>query len=518
MMGPIEIRKGTVAINAASSVLRKGLVLGILVWAQQYLLRRNTPEEYALLPVLTSLMVFLPLLSTLVSSGLRRYVTEAYARGETGRVTELVSTIFPMVFGIAMVILLVGGTVAWYVGDLLTIDAAQLGQARGMFLMLVVSACLRVAFAPFGLGFDLRQKFLMRNLVSLGSELLRVGLLIALFRISPRVMWVVVSGLGSTIAELVVVAWLSRRLVPELVFRPKLFRRASARSVISFGGWTVLNQVALLIREAADPLILNKLSNPVQVNSFHMGALFDRHIRATFLEASATAQPAVTAMHATDQADRLRRAYFRVSRYSLWILLFFSIPMIVYRDEIYALYLRERYSTYASAAIVMALLLSRAVVIFPNSVLGMVAAAKEEVRAVAIRACVVSAANLALTFYFVGVLDMGAVGSALATVLVTFIGAPTLNWPLGLRLTGSTFRDWWRASVWPGFLPGLCAGPIWLGAHALFSVRGWSGLGAHVLAGALVYGLALLLFAASRAERADLARLWRNRIRSLVPR
>jgi O-antigen/teichoic acid export membrane protein len=518
MSAAIEIKKSTVAINAASSVLRKALVLGVLVWSQQYLMRRNTPDQYTLLPTLNSLLVFLPLLSTLVSAGLRRYVTEAYARGESQRVTELVSAIFPRVLLVAGLMLVAGGAMSWYVGAIVEIVPEELEQARIMFFLLVLSASLRVACAPFGIGFDLRQKFLQRNVISLGAEVLRVSLMLALLAHSPRVLWVVVASLGSTVVELVVVNRLSRRLVPELVFRPRLVGRAGAAPMMRFGGWSVLNQVSLLVREAADPLILNRLANSVEVNSFWAGALFDRHIRATFLEASATAQPAVTAMQATDQAERLRRAYFRVCRYSLWILFFFALPMIVYREELMAVWLRESYSLYASAAVVMALLLSRAVVIFPNSALGMVAVAKEEVRAVAVRACIVSSANLALTFYLVGVHHMGAVGSALATWIVTFIGAPTLNWPLGLRLTGSTFGEWWKASVWPGLQPGLAAAPVWIAMHELFGVHGWLGLVVHGLVGAVAYVAVLVLFAASPAERADFLRFWRARGRAPAAR
>jgi hypothetical protein len=84
-----EISKRIVLINSASSVATQVLHFSVLVWLQQYLLRRISPEEYALYPVVMAVMVFSPLLTVFLTSGLGRFVVVAHARDER-QVTQIV--------------------------------------------------------------------------------------------------------------------------------------------------------------------------------------------------------------------------------------------------------------------------------------------------------------------------------------------------------------------------------------------------------------------------------------------
>ena len=60
-------------------------MLTVLVWMHQHLIRHVDPEDYQLYPLLIGLMLLFPLLTSVSIAGLRRYVTEAYARGDEPR-------------------------------------------------------------------------------------------------------------------------------------------------------------------------------------------------------------------------------------------------------------------------------------------------------------------------------------------------------------------------------------------------------------------------------------------------
>jgi membrane protein EpsK len=514
-MSGIEVSRRLVVVNAASTVLRKILLLTVLVWLQQHLIRRIEPEEYSLYPVLMALMLTFPLVTSLFTSGLRRYMTEAYAREDLRAVTRFVSSMLPFLAALVLAILVGGGLFAWHIASILEIAPELETDARIMFGLLVVGSGLRLLLAPFGMGFYLRQKFVLGNVIGLTVEVLRIVVLLALLSISPRVLWVVVAMFVAGVYDVLIATVISRRLVPALRFERGLMDLAAVRPLFGFGGWAVLNQIGLLIRNAADPIILNKLAGPIDVQAFYLGALPDTQVRRFTLETGGTAQPAVTAMHATGQEERLGRTFLRLSRYSLWAMALVAVPCVVYRHEFFQLYLREEYAENAAAATVMLLLMARYVVIFPNTLIGMIAVARAKVRAIAIRAAAMSAVNLALTLYLVGALEMGAVGSALATFAVTIIGAPLLFWPLGLQLSGASFREWMRGSILPGLLPAVVAAPAWLALRALVPPEGWVSLGLDAAAGALVYGVVLLRFALTPRDREEL-RSALARVRALL--
>ena len=98
MSTQVEISKKLVLINSASSLVTRVLNISVLIWLQQYLLKRITPEEYSLLPVIYSVMMFAPLITTILTGGLGRYIVVAYAKHDDNRVTQIVSTMFPILF------------------------------------------------------------------------------------------------------------------------------------------------------------------------------------------------------------------------------------------------------------------------------------------------------------------------------------------------------------------------------------------------------------------------------------
>ncbi len=513
----VEISKRILLINSMSTVLRRILSLSVLFWMHQHLIRRIPIEEYALLPVLMSIVAFTPLLSNVLAGGLGRYLTEAYARGDERRVTQITSTMTPMLLGAALLLVGLGYWFGLYIDRFLEIAPAQLESAQQMLLALVCGAALRVAVAPYVLGFYIRQKLVQRDLIGFGVELLRIALLLFLLtQYETRVLWVVVSSVASGVVEVAIVFVLSRRLIPALRFRLSEIRREVIRPVLSFGSWTIVGQVAHVIREMADPLILNRFASAGDVATFHLGATIDRNLRRTVYSATSVVQPAATALAATDQDDRLRRVWFRTSRYSLWIMLGVAAPLILFRDEFFRVYLREQFEANRNASVVMAILLARLVVVFPNEATGLVAHARAAMRPLAVRSLVLEIANLALTLALVGAFSMGSTGAALSTCVVAFVGHPFVLWSLGLRLTGARIGDWLRGAVLPGFVPAFVAVPVWTVSHMALPSHSWLALGIAALPGAVVYAVALW-FSLRKEDRADLTSV-RQRFLSVFQR
>ena len=500
-----EISKRLVLVNSASTLVRRIASMTVLLWLFQYLVKRIDKDEYALYPVLMVVVNATPVLTTIMVAGLGRYVTEAYAQGDSRRITQIVSSIFPKLALGALGLAILGAVLTWKVDSILTVAPEYVHDARIMLALLFSSAALRVLLAPFVLGFYVRQRFLARNLIGLGAEFVRISLLLILIMaIGPRVLWVITAMVSANLLELLVVAVVSRRLLPALRLDRTAIHKEVARPVLAFGGWTVLGKLTAIIRDLSDPLILNKLATSTDVNSFHLGSRPDVYLRQTYLAAGASAEPVATALAATDQLERLQVLFLRFCRYSLWTLLVAAVPLVVFRQEFYALYLDEKLPELPTTPLVMTLLLARIPFIFPNATTGMMAVARARIRAASIRALGLELANLALTLYLVGVHGMGAVGCAASSLTIAILGSPLLFWTLGLDLTELRWRPFLTRSLAPGLVPALVAAPIWLAARSYGAPTRWSELLILGAIGGLAYGVALFAFALRPEDRKDL--------------
>jgi len=502
MTARVEISKRLALINSASSVATRVINISVLLWLYQYLLRRIDPDEYSLYPVVMSIMMLVPLLTTVFTSGIGRYVVEAYARGDTAGVTQIVSTMCPILLTVSAALLLFGWLFAWQIEHVLTVAPAYRADARLMMGLLMSLAAIRLLVTPFSLGLYVKQRFVLSNVLGLVCEVFRIALLfVLLFAVEVRVLWVVVASVAAETLRMTLTLILSRRFIPELRFQRSEIRWNRARSLMSFGGWSFVLQIADKIRTNADVIILNKLGTALDVANFHLGSTLYRHVQVTSYLVRAPLQPQLTALHATGAADRLRSAYLRGGRFALWASTFLAVPLIVYRRELVTLYVGKQYLT---SATVLALLMATFPIAYGNVMLPHIARAQARMRAWAIRALIIHTTNLVLTLYLVGVRKMGAVGSALGTFTVYLVFEPLFYWPLGLRLAGVEPRTWFNETLRLGFLPSLVAVPVWLILQVVVRPDSWLSLGLCVLVGSGCFLFCLLRFALHARDRHDL--------------
>ena len=500
----VEISKRLVIINSVSSILTMAFEVLFTFWLYQYLIRRITPEEYSLLPVVMSIMVLLPLVTALFTSGISRYIIDAYARGDEQGATRIISSIFPFLALCAILLLVIGGIVVLKIDHLLNIPEGRLSDARLMFTLLFITFAYNLSAIPFQVGFQVKQKFVASNMLILARTLTKIAILIVLlFSSGVWIVWVVVANTASSVVFITVRLIYSRRILPSLKYRVRMFDFSTARTILSFGFWSFLGQAANSLRLAMDPIILNLFATPMDVTSFHIGSAFKRQTDYLMQRIFANLQPSFIAMHSTSQKQRFVNTYHRGNRYYMWFMLLMAMPLMIYRKELITLYVGPNFM---AAAAVLGLLFLVSPIGAGINMVWRTASAMGRIRETTPFAICIQLANLALTIYLVRNLQLGAFGSALSTFLVGLFAVIFIWIPISVRLLEISFHDWVHKSFIPGILPAISGGIIWLALHLWHPPATWIELGAFFSIGAIVYLLALLTLGLDKFEKKDLNR------------
>ena len=513
----VPISKGLILFNSGCQVLTHVLNLFVLVWVNQFLIRRLSTEEYSLYPLVILPLQFVPILTNVLTGGLARFSVEAYSKGDNRRITEIVSTMTPLMLGAGVLLMVLQQALSIKIDVLLDIDKDQVADARTMLFLLFCAASFKIMLSPQSVGLYVRQKFYLQSAVNFGGQIVRLSILAALlYGHSTRVLWVVVSTVISEVLVQIAMVWISKKQVPALKFRFDHIVWKSAKGLTSFGIWNSVQQISQLIRKQADILILSHFATKTDVAAFFLGSLvFNQMQRFTNLGITPLAPPLV-ALHAKGDKKGIAGIYLRGGRFGLWIALMIAPALIIYRRELVQLYVGpEKYFDYVDSATIMALLMLVPILRFGNVMLGQIAPATNKIRPAALVGITLQSINLLLTFYFVGYLGMGAVGSALATVIAVTTLQPLLSWPLGRQLAGVGFGQWLRKTMWPGLRPGLCAALVWVLAKALINPTGWLELSICVSLGLAVYLIVLVFFCFEQEDKDDFRQVSRK-IRQLL--
>lgn len=509
MAEPVEISKDLVAKNSLSFLVTHILNITVLLWLHQYLLRRVAVEEYSLYAVIAAVIAYAPLLEVMIVTGLIRYAVEAYAKDDRRRVTQISSSAFSVLMVVGPLFLASGLLFSWYIGRILTIPAHLIWDARWMMALLILSFTLRLVMSPFWIGLHIRQKFVLNNAIRLGGEVLRIALLfVLLFLVSTKVLWVVVSSVAGSAAALVVMTAISLNLVPALKFKRTEVQKEAQRKLIHFGLWNFVASSAFAIRNHADLIILNKLSTPLDVACFNLGRICYRQPLQAWGMVRQSMFPVLTAMHAANKKESLKNTYLRGGRYSLWIVLFIATPIFVFRQEVIRLYVGSEYLL--ATTVIMWLLLA-----FPvelgNILVVPIARAQGNVKPLAVRVIIIQSVNLVLTLFLVGQLQMGAIGSALATFLVMLVFEPVLMWPFGFKLVDLRFDQFLRQTLLPGVVPAVLCAVSLVVLRWVFQPATWMGLLLFAAVGAVIYLAGLFLFGLQPCDKKDLKRILKRK-------
>jgi len=505
MQGKVKISKKLVAINSASSLIALGLNILVLVWLQQYLLSRISTEEYSLLPVLYSIMMFTPLITVTLTSALGRYTTAAYAEGDDLKVTRIVSTMTPILAAGGVLVAVLGTALSLNIDQVLTIAPQYVAEAKLMFLLLMLFLALKLLMAPYVIGLEMTQRYLALNMVMTGGQFFRIGMILTLLTgVSVKVLWIIVATVVADTCVQLVLFLMSRRAVTALRFRFDIIDFSLARQLLSFGGWSTLTAIALSIRSSADAIILNKLGTPIGVTCYYLGALPLQYINRASSTALNPLNPVLIAMHTGGQNERLGRIFLKGGRWALWFTLAVSVPLMVYSTEIMTLYVGDTYNT-AGAVMLMILItypLEQSVrMLFP------LAEASANVRKLSLSLFAMSIFNLSLTLVLVGWFELDAIGSALGTAVSMLVFYPLLLWPLALKIAKVTWRSWITQTLMPGLIPAVVCSLFLVSVTLVIELDDWLSLFAACVGGGLVYVVTLIVFAMDHDERADLRRL-----------
>ncbi|MGJ8677696.1 MAG: hypothetical protein ACSHX0_09280 [Akkermansiaceae bacterium] len=486
-------------INIVTSLGTKLLQITLLVWVNQYLLRRVDPEEYSLLPLVMSLLIFADIFRNMFVDGLGRFMVEADAKNDGKGIQQLVSSMWPLLLLVGIVFGFLGGVAIFFIDEILAIDAVYQLQARIMLGLLVCMFCLDVLLAPFSVGLYVKQKFVHINAITLMTELVRIVIVLSLLLgVGPQVMWLVCASFTAQCLNLLIRCYYTRKLIPDAKVVRGGFSPTIAKQLMGFGAWSSVGNFTNFAMNTVPILLLGHFGTAIQVSMFHLGRLPEVNIRKLAIAAVQPAQPMLTARFAMDGKESLNESYFRGGRYHLWATLLLVAPLVVFAETVSTLYAGE---TYAGAGMVMVVLFLSYPVIWASAMFYRISHATGDIADFYKCEIFDAILKILLVVLFVVVLKWGALGAALGITIATVIVHLWTIWPQGLKMVSGRWSTFFRSTFIPGCGPFAGALVVSIMARFFFNPSSWLSLGAAAAAAVTVYLLVMLFFCADDFDK-----------------
>ncbi len=454
----VIISKKLLLANSASFLVASLLNIAVLIWVIGHLHKRIPSQDFQILALAITVQTFVHMLAGLLTTGLSRNITAAYAQGDIHKLRQISSSLFFACLIIGIVLAAATSSLAFFVDSLLQDPPSNLFEARLSLGLMMGLSSLFIITSPLRAGIEVKQKYVLANFIWLIGILIRIGLTIGLvLGIGPQVIWVVVAMLAANTTRVMLLTIFSLRSIPELWPHWRLCSWQEMKEQAIFGFWGSLGSISGSLRDQSGPALLSSLS-PVNASShtsnFFIGGMVDRQFRGILSQMMLPLMPVMTAMHTSEQANRLQSLFLRATRWVLWLSMAIATPLIVFREQVMSLYLSDsKPDAIQEAADVMGLLLLAWIFHFASELGPRLALAKGDVAVINRRSFMLQVTNVLLAIYAIVVLQWGALGAAVATLFTYAILYPPIMWPIMLKLVNTDFRSFLKKALLPGVLP-----------------------------------------------------------------
>lgn len=299
-------------------------------------------EDFGLYNVVGGVVALFTILNSAMSSSSSRYLTFELGLGNLKRLKQVFGVTLLIHLGIAVLIALLATPLGlWFIKYKMQIEPDRIHAAELVFYISVLTTCTSVVMVPFQSIIIAHERMSIYAYVSVVELLAKLGVVLLLPYLSFDKL------IGYALMLLVVHVFMQmfyffycRRHFIEA--RAGLnWEKSLLKEMASFAGWSLFGDSAVLMMTQGINILLNIFFGTA-VNAARGIAVQVQGVLSRFVGGFQTAlNPQIIKRYATRELKEMHRLIFASSRYSFYVMLILSLPVLLEMDNLLSWWLKE---------------------------------------------------------------------------------------------------------------------------------------------------------------------------------
>lgn len=503
---PVEGQTMLIARNLSTRYLAIGteMALGLVILPMNvaYL----GPAAYGLWMLTWSVTAYFTMLDLGYQNGLIKFVAQYRAKRDSRALNEILSTMFVVFAGLAVLAYAAAIVAAVNLGALFQLTPEQVGLGRTVLLIVSVQVASSLVFSVFGAVINGFQRYDLNNVV--GAV---VGVIVALVNIA-----VLLAGYGlvELVAATTAVRLLSSlvyranayRVFPGLSVRPALFRMARLREVTPFSLHMAVIDWARKLNYSFDIIVVGAFLNTTLVAVWAVAQRLSDAAQRMSNQLNEVLFPTVVDSDTANRLDRLQSILLVGTRFSLATVIPIAGTLMFNASPLVFAWVGPDFQ---ESVLVLQILTVTVVARVGASTATTVLKGAGKHRLVALNGVATAMVNLMLSLLLIR--QFGLLGVAVGTLIPVTISSVFVLFPAGCWRLDVPLARAWRESIWPALWPATVMTAYMVATREavppslVFVV-------AHTVSGMVVYVLTFGFLAVRAEER----RFFISRARQLI--
>ena len=330
-----------IAKNTLLLYFRMLLTMVVSLYTSRVVLGALGVEDYGIYNVVGGVVAMFSMLSGSLSAAISRFITFELGKGNLHELNKIFSASVTIQLLLSLiVVLLIESIGVWFLNVKMTIPLERINAANWVLQFSITTFVINLISVPYNAVIIAHEKMSAFAYISILEVLckLAISFLIMISPIDKLVFYAILMCVVSILIR-ITYGYYCKIHFSECNYHFH-WDKELLKKMFGFAGWNFIGSSASILRDQGVNVILNLFCGPV-VNAARGIAMQVNNAILGFVNNFMVAlNPQITKSYAKGDMQYMYNLIFQGARYSFYLLLFISMPVIINTDQILSLWLK----------------------------------------------------------------------------------------------------------------------------------------------------------------------------------
>lgn len=331
-----------IAKNTVFLYIRMFFIMAITLFTSRVVLSTLGVVDFGIYNVVGGIVAMMGLLNNAMAVSTQRYITFELGRDDTIRLKQIFSICFLIFILLSLIVIILAETIGlWFLNNKMVIPEDRITAANWVYQFAILSCIASLIVTPYNATIIAHERMNVYAYVGVAEALLRLGVVYLLLIIpSDRLStYGLLMFLSQCIVTFMYVYYCTRHFKESryhFYWERRLFKE-----LVFYSGWNLFGSVSGLVKGQGLNILLNMFFNPAVNASRGIAYQVNSAITQFFTNFYTAIRPQITKYYAQGNMNEMIKLIFRSSKFSFYLILLVSMPIIIETPYILRLWLGQ---------------------------------------------------------------------------------------------------------------------------------------------------------------------------------
>lgn len=330
-----------IAKNTIFLYIRMLLMMIVTLYTSREVLYILGIEDYGIYNVVGGVVAMFSIISGSLSAAISRFISFELGKENYEKLVSVFSssvTIQLFLSGIVFILAELIGV--WFLNVKMNIPDNRIISANWVFQFSILTFIINLLSVPYNATIIAHEKMSAFAYISILEAIARLSIvyMLLLYSIDRLILYAILMTIVTIIIQLVYVYYCKKHF-KECTYH-FIFDKGILKKMFSFAGWNFIGATSAVLRDHGGNIVLNLFCGPSVNAARSIAYQVNGAIHGFVYNFMMAINPQITKSYASGDKDYMMTLIFQGARFSFYILLLLSLPVIINANYLLSIYLK----------------------------------------------------------------------------------------------------------------------------------------------------------------------------------